>query len=355
MSSRLRERFVDDDRPAAEARRCRTPRLHGRPATEASTPSRRDAAELAVPDPAGASTETTPVAIRSRIVSTYRRRPRRPVLALELDRRSLEPPAARGQLAGHAVERLDERPELVLRLRLDAVIEVTGADLLRGGRQHLHRTRDALRQIQPHPRRRRRESSASASGRTTGRRRRAAASARAAADSPRTPPSCGARAPRTRSVRYSLAMTTPRTGAVRARADRRPRCESDRRRPAAVRSLRVSLPLAAARSRKRDRRTPREYSRGSDRRADVDHRTDCAASRSRVARRDRPRPAIDALLQRRRRATHVADVGRMAGEIDAASAARQPLRLALTPAAAAPGSSRPRSRSPTTARRPSAR
>ena len=73
------------------------------------------------------------------------------MLAFELDRRALEPPAARRQLAGHAVEGLDQRAELVAGFGLDAVIEVAGADLVGGSGQHLHRPRDALREIQTHP------------------------------------------------------------------------------------------------------------------------------------------------------------------------------------------------------------
>ncbi len=69
------------------------------------------------------------------------------VLALEIEARVFELALARRQLSGHRIERLDERAELVARLRLDAVIEVAGADLARAGGQQLHRTRDALGQI----------------------------------------------------------------------------------------------------------------------------------------------------------------------------------------------------------------
>ena len=51
--------------------------------------------------------------------------------------RAIEPLLARGQLARHRVERLDQRAELVARLRLDAMIEMAGADLARAGREHV--------------------------------------------------------------------------------------------------------------------------------------------------------------------------------------------------------------------------
>ena len=49
--------------------------------------------------------------------------------AFELVSRSLETPAVGGQLARHAVERLDERAEFILRFGHHAMIEVAGADL----------------------------------------------------------------------------------------------------------------------------------------------------------------------------------------------------------------------------------
>ena len=73
------------------------------------------------------------------------------VLALELDRRSLDAAPARRQLSGHGVEGLDERAELVVALRLDPLIEASGADLARRRRQHLHRPGDAFGEIRPHP------------------------------------------------------------------------------------------------------------------------------------------------------------------------------------------------------------
>ena len=97
------------------------------------------------------------------------------VLALELDRRALDLAAARRQLAGHRVERFDERAELVVALRLDALIEAAGADLARGRRQHLHRARDPLGEVEAHPGGADQNHAASPSGRTTGRRRSAAA------------------------------------------------------------------------------------------------------------------------------------------------------------------------------------
>ena len=73
------------------------------------------------------------------------------VLPLQVDGRLLEPAAAGGQLVGHAVEGVDQRPELVGRLALDAVLEVAGADLARRRRQQLDRPRDALGEVEPHP------------------------------------------------------------------------------------------------------------------------------------------------------------------------------------------------------------
>ena len=75
------------------------------------------------------------------------------VLALEIEARALELALAGGELPGHRVERLDERAELVAGLRLDSVIEVAGANLAGAGGEPLHRTRDALGQIQAGPRR----------------------------------------------------------------------------------------------------------------------------------------------------------------------------------------------------------
>ncbi len=61
--------------------------------------------------------------------------------------------AAGRELARHAVERLDERSELVGGFRLQPPIQMAGADLARGRRQHLHRPRDPLGEVQPDPRR----------------------------------------------------------------------------------------------------------------------------------------------------------------------------------------------------------
>ena len=69
------------------------------------------------------------------------------VLALEVEPRMFELALARRELPGHGVERLDERAELVARLRLDPVIEVAGADLAGTRRQPLDRTRNAFGQI----------------------------------------------------------------------------------------------------------------------------------------------------------------------------------------------------------------
>ena len=72
-------------------------------------------------------------------------------LALEIEARSIEALLARRELARHRVERLDERAELVVRVGLDAVIEMAGADLAGAGGEPLHRPRDALGEEQPHP------------------------------------------------------------------------------------------------------------------------------------------------------------------------------------------------------------
>ena len=73
------------------------------------------------------------------------------VLLLQLDRRSLEPETAGGEIAGHAIECVDQRCELVARLHLNAMIEMTGTDFVRRRGQHLHGARNPLRQVQSHP------------------------------------------------------------------------------------------------------------------------------------------------------------------------------------------------------------
>ena len=73
------------------------------------------------------------------------------VLPLEILPRLLELLAARPQLGRHHVERLDERAELVAGLRLEPDVELAGADRARAFGQHLHRPRDALREIQAQP------------------------------------------------------------------------------------------------------------------------------------------------------------------------------------------------------------
>ncbi len=77
------------------------------------------------------------------------------MLALEIDGRAFQPSAALPHFGGHAVERFDERPELVVadRLAIDAIVEMPGLDLASGGRQPLHGLGDPLRQVQAHPRR----------------------------------------------------------------------------------------------------------------------------------------------------------------------------------------------------------
>ena len=73
---------------------------------------------------------------------------------LELDRGTLEPPAARRQVGRHAIEGLDQRAELVSGLRFHAMVQMSGADFVGCRRQHLHGPRDALGQVQSHPGRR---------------------------------------------------------------------------------------------------------------------------------------------------------------------------------------------------------
>ena len=115
--------------------------------TVRSTASSRQAAPLIVSIRSSAPIETTPVAMRSRIVSIYRRRSS----SCRFFRSSVFWLVC--QLRRHRVERLDERAELVARLRLDAVIEMSRANLARALGEHLHGPRDALGQVEAHPRR----------------------------------------------------------------------------------------------------------------------------------------------------------------------------------------------------------
>ena len=73
------------------------------------------------------------------------------MLPFEIDRRAVDLPAARRQLARHRVERLDQRAELVVALRLHVLIQPARADFAGGRREHQHRPRDPLRQIRAHP------------------------------------------------------------------------------------------------------------------------------------------------------------------------------------------------------------
>ena len=73
------------------------------------------------------------------------------MLALQIDPGSLELPSVRRELPGHRVERGDQRPELIDALLFDPVIEMTGPDLTRAVSQHLNRSRDPLRGIDPQP------------------------------------------------------------------------------------------------------------------------------------------------------------------------------------------------------------
>ena len=76
------------------------------------------------------------------------------VFSLEIDGRALEAPAALPHFARHAVERFDERSELVVahRFAIDAIVEMSGLDFPRRRREALHRLGDPLGEIQAHPR-----------------------------------------------------------------------------------------------------------------------------------------------------------------------------------------------------------
>ena len=261
------------------------------------------------------------------------------VLAFELDRRALEPPAAGRQLAGHAVERLDQRAELVAGFRLHAMIEVAGADLVGRRGQHLHRPRDALGEVQPHPgradenhqRQHQEERQVDAGERLL--------QARAAADRPRTPRSCRARVPRTgrSGTRWRRRRRAPARSATSGSA---PRCESGRRRSDELLDRRAPrLPLAAARSARRSA-DAREYSRGSRRRRDVDDRCDLRRPSAQVADAI-DLDQLDALLQHVGR-DEVADVGRTGRRGRRVRARARAAGPAPTRGAAAAGSSRRR-------------
>ena len=74
------------------------------------------------------------------------------VLAFELDRRPLHFATAARELSRHRIERFDERTELVVALRLDALVETARADLARRRGEHLHRSGDPLGHVEAHPR-----------------------------------------------------------------------------------------------------------------------------------------------------------------------------------------------------------
>ena len=74
------------------------------------------------------------------------------VLPLERNRAALDAASARGQFAGHRIERFHQRPELVAALGLDALVEPARADFARGRRERLHRPRNPLREVEAHPR-----------------------------------------------------------------------------------------------------------------------------------------------------------------------------------------------------------
>ena len=117
-------------RRAAADPRGRAPARPATPTMPGSTSSRRPAAELMVlmravgpdRDDAGRDPFEHRLDVAAALVELG-------VLALHLDARALEAALARRQLPRHRVERLDQRAELVARLRLDPVIEVPGADL----------------------------------------------------------------------------------------------------------------------------------------------------------------------------------------------------------------------------------
>ena len=276
------------------------------------------------------------------------------MLALELDRRALEPPPAGGQVASHAVERLDQRAELVARLRLDAVIEVAGADLVGRRGQHLHRPRDALGQVEPHPRgadenhqRQHQEEREIDAGQRL-------LAARAAAGSPRRRRSCRAPARRTGRSGIRSAITTPRTGppgderigtAVRIRSPP----------PGSCSTARCSAPPARRSLARGDPRTRASTSRGIDGAATSRTGTTGGRRLGRRARPGRPRPdrRVPASTSG---ADEIAHGGGSGGcEVDAAQRARQALRLRrdepLLLLVVVAGDSR----WPTTALRPSAR
>ena len=184
------------------------------------------------------------------------------MLALELDRRALEPPPAGGQLAGHAVECVDQRSELVVGFRLDAMIEVAGADLVGRRRQHLHRTRDALGEVEAHPR-----GADENHQREHQEEREVDAGQRLLQHAQLLIGLVGlghaARA-RRELVRQILARDhDTRDRAAWARSGSAPPCESGRRRSRAARQCALRRRSAAVRSARRSA-DAREYSRGSD-------------------------------------------------------------------------------------------
>ena len=74
------------------------------------------------------------------------------VLPFELHRGPFNLSPARRELTGHGVERDHERAELVVALRLDALVQPAGADLARRRRETLDRSGNAFRHVQTHPR-----------------------------------------------------------------------------------------------------------------------------------------------------------------------------------------------------------
>ena len=212
-------------------------------------------------------------------------------------------------------------PNSSRRLRLDAVIEVAGADLVGGRRQHLHRPRDPLGQVQPHPgrahenhqRQHQEEREVDAGQRLP--------AARAAAGSPRRP------AVMPRGARRELAgevlagdddaraparsATTGSAPRVRISSPPLGSCSTTRRLGAADRG-----PLGEAVGRR-----PRVLAR-QRRRGDVDDRHRPADAAGAGARRGRPRRARRAPAARRASTTSRTAPASAARQVDRAPASR---------------------------------
>ena len=189
-----------------------------------------------------------------------------------------------------AVERLDERAELVVALRLDALIEVARADLARRRGQHLHRPRDPLGEVEAHPgradqnhqRHHQEERQVDAGERPLQHAQLVVVLERLRHAARRAPPA--RRSDSRWRRRRPSALPVPRRIDGAAACIRSPplpsgsidaRCRPARRAPA---------PRA-------DRPTRAAYPRRQRRRRDVDDRHDAAAAPPAAARRGRPRPS----------------------------------------------------------------